>query len=495
MSRPCVGVASLIQETNTFALGNTDRDAFAFVQGNTDVSAEIAGTNTEIAGALTALSRRGLEPVALVHGWAMSGPMLSRKALGGLVDDLLSEIHRSRPLDGLVLCLHGALISEDRQSADAVLIEACRSALPNAVIGASFDLHANLTNAIARSCDFFVGYHTYPHVDQALTGSRVADLVTRTLVEGDLFQSVVRRLPMLIPPEAEGEAGAFGALRELADALTTGNVVDVSLFPVQPWLDVPDLASAVSVTVVGSDSRSVADDCARRVAEAWWRRRHDFVPRLVKAESAIEEALRNPCRPVLLSESFDSPTAGAPGDSTTVLGAVLAHGGELTALITVVDPSAAAACHEAGLGADVSLPLGASRDRRFSSPIEVAGRVERCGSEPLTLSGPYMRGSTYSMGRFAVIRIGGTCILVTEKPAPTFDPQCFFHAGLDPAEFDIVVVKSANLFRAGWAPISSEAIFVEGRGVSSPDLRSLEFEHVVRPIFPTDDDAALAEYV
>jgi microcystin degradation protein MlrC len=92
----------------------------------------------------------------------------------------------------------------------------------------------------------------------------------------------------------------------------------------------------------------------------------------------------------------------------------------------------------------------------------------------------------FSMGRYAVVRAGSLSVLLTERPAPTFDPQAFRQAGLDPESADLVVVRSATLFRAGWAGVADEAIVLDLPGASTPRLGSLAFTRAPRPLYPVD---------
>ena len=172
------------------------------------------------------------------------------------------------------------------------------------------DLHANVTHAFVRECDFLVGYHTYPHVDQADTGARIAGLVMDCLEGTRRPRSAVVKRPMLVQAEAQGAEGPFGVLRAEADHVTQGDVLDVSLFPVQPWLDVEDLGFAALVTVDGDADK--AEALATRFADQAWNARHQFTVNLVDPVAALA-VVRRPAtrRPVILAESADSPTAGA----------------------------------------------------------------------------------------------------------------------------------------------------------------------------------------
>ena len=57
---------------------------------------------------------------------------------------------------------------------------------------------------------------------------------------GPAVGTVLAKRPMIVPAEAQAIADPpMGALRALADESTGGPILDVSLFPVQPWLDGP----------------------------------------------------------------------------------------------------------------------------------------------------------------------------------------------------------------------------------------------------------------
>jgi microcystin degradation protein MlrC len=49
-----------------------------------------------------------------------------------------------------------------------------------------------------------------------------------------------------------------------------------------------------------------------------------------------------------------------------------------------------------------------------------------------------------------------------------------------------VVVKSATVFREEYRPFAAKIITVDTPGVSSPNVRSIPFRHVSRPIYPLD---------
>ncbi|MDA8290130.1 MAG: M81 family metallopeptidase [Actinomycetota bacterium] len=484
---PRIGVASVVQETNTFSPRPSTMDDFA-VQGvdrGAAVASRFAGTNTEIGGAIGALEARGAVAVPLLHAWAMSSGPLRIEDRDEMAALLGAEIARAGPLDALVLSLHGALASEDGTSGDLALLRAARGALgAGKRVGVCLDLHANITKALCEEADVVVGYLTYPHVDQGETGARIAQFVLDGLDGKRRPVTRAAKRPMIVAPEAQGMDGPFGALRRLADAHVARGCLDVSLFPVQPWLDVDELGFGVTVTTDGDPG--LASTVAEEVAEAAWARRHDFDVALETPEDAVALVRASTRRPVVLSESADSPTAGTPGDSPAMVRALLVEGVGLRACVSLVDPAAVSRCAELGVGENFVGEIGCAFERRFHVPVLFEGTITRLGGDAFPLTGPAFTGMSVSMGRYAVLRHDLLEVLVTELPAPTFDPQAYLVAGIDLASMDAIVVRSANLFRTGYAPITADAVFIDVGGASTPRLERLPFRRAPRPLYPLD---------
>jgi microcystin degradation protein MlrC len=155
--------------------------------------------------------------------------------------------------------------------------------------------------------------------------------------------------------------------------------------------------------------------------------------------------------------------------------------------VTVVDEGAVAACFAAGIGECVQIPVGATIDSRYCKPFQLQGTVSRLGDDPVVLTGPSFTGMPVSMGRWAVVWSGETAVLLTERPALTIDPATFHHVGLDPAEADVVVVRSATLYRAAYpAPSAAASVTLDLPGASTPRLDRLEFTRAPRPLHPVD---------
>jgi len=111
----------LVQESNTFSPRPSDRALFAsgcLLFDDASFSG-MAGRRTELAGFIAAARRREVEFVPTIAAWApSSGPMVPSE-FHHLAEDLLERITRAGEIDGVLLALHGAWVSEDEPEADA----------------------------------------------------------------------------------------------------------------------------------------------------------------------------------------------------------------------------------------------------------------------------------------------------------------------------------------------------------------------------------------
>jgi microcystin degradation protein MlrC len=193
--------------------------------------------------------------------------------------------------------------------------------------------------------------------------------------------------------------------------------------------------------------------------------------------------------PVVLADFADNPGGGGYGDATGLLGGMIAAGLQDAAFATLYDPEAARICHRLGEGAEVSLKLGGKIDPAYGKPLDVRGTVVRLTDGRLTLDGPMAKGLSQDMGPSAVLRVGGIDIVIAGGRFQAYDQQYFKHAGIDPAAKSLIGVKSAQHFRAAFAPIARDIIVVDsGGGLTSNDFKALTYAKVRRPVYPLDLD-------
>jgi microcystin degradation protein MlrC len=480
-----IAIASILQESNTFSPVMTRYEDFSPVFGQ-QALARHEGKLTEMGGFIDVLTKAGAEIAPVCAAWAITANRLNRPGYEKLISSFERQLRRSKA-DALLLAMHGAQTAMGEDDVEGAFLEIARRVGTNKPIVLTLDLHANITDRMVTLADAIVGYHTYPHVDMFEVGQKAARLMLRILRGEVRPRMAYRKLPLILQAEnSQTTSGPMHKLIRAAQALErSGKAEAVSIFPVQPWMDIAEMGCAV-VAVTNGDLRAAhrqADSIARRL----WDQKKAFETTLTPVPEALAAALRMEGGPVVLAESSDSTGSGSPGDSTGVLKHLVRAPLTGPAAIFSVDPAAVAAAIKAGVGSTVTLKVGGSFDRRHSKPVRVTGTVKLISDGRwVGRARGYNTGITTCMGRAVVLEVGQVKILMAERSSMTVDPELFRSHGIEPLHCKIVVVKSPNGFRAAYEPIAKAIFIVDTPGVSTANLRTLPFRRVPRPIYPLD---------
>ncbi|MFN0105784.1 MAG: M81 family metallopeptidase [Bryobacteraceae bacterium] len=488
-----IAIASILQESNTFSPVATRYADFDPVFGEGALLRH-AGKLTEMGGFIAVLRESGATIRPVCAAWAITANRLVRMDFERLALEFAQHLHRAKP-EALLLAMHGAQTAAGEDDVEGQILERARDVMgPDAPIVLTLDLHANVTRRMVTLASAIVGYHTYPHIDMFETGRKAARLLLRILRGEVRPRMALRKLPLII--QAENSQTSSGPMRNLFAAAEKweqgGKAEAVSIFPVQPWMDIQEMGCAV-VSVTNGDARA-AQRQADTLARWLWDGKETYEAELTPVREAIERALQMDGGPVVLSESSDSTGSGSPGDSTGVLKHLLKARLTGSAAIFLVDPAGVAQAIAAGIGATIPLKIGGSLDKKHSKPVKVTGHVKLISDGRwVARARGYNTGITTCMGRAVVLEVGHVLILMAERSAMTVDPELFRSHGIDPVHCQIVVVKSPNGFRAAYEPIAKAIFVVDTPGVSTANLRTLPFRRVPRPIYPLDRDTPRPE--
>lgn len=485
-----IAIAEIKQETNTFSHVPTTLENFRsnYLLDGPDLVDALRTTNCETAGFVQACEERDLPLEPIIAANSISGGRVTREAFESLRQKLVNGLSSMQSCDGVLLSLHGAMATEGSDDPDgAFLQEARRLVGPHVPVVCTLDLHANVTRLMVECADSIFGYQTYPHTDARdvaiKAGHHLADIVKGKVVPHRAFV----KLPMILPPEeAMTTRGPMARLIGQAKTLEgQGVATHVSVFQVQPWLDMPEMGcSVLAVSVQGA---SQAQTAAQDIAYAFWESREELTPTLVPIDKAIARAKAVDGRPVVFADAADGTGSGSPGDSTAVLEALIGAGFDDVAFVPMVDPEAVDECWRTGKGHHVSLSVGGKLDPMYGKPITVSGEIERVGRDAFTMEGPSFAGMRYDMGRTATLRIGAIRLLLMELSVHTGDPAVYRQAGLEPREARVVVVKSPTLFRASYESIAADIIHLDTPGISTSNFQRLPYQRIPRPMYPWDE--------
>lgn len=489
-----IAIGQIWQESNTFNPQRTTRadfEQFGVLRGAELVS-QMAETN-ELGGFIQSLrlwpERPDIIGLVRLPAWP-TGPVTA-ETFDWLRAELLESLQASLPVDGVLLALHGALVAENEPDVEGNVLEAIRGLVGTRVpVVATLDLHANVTRRMVRAADALVLYHTAPHIDVFDTGRRGAAVLRRVLIDGQHPVTVFQKLPMVVPAEranTEDEASVSHALKlRLRELEADPSILTAGLATVQPWIDIPELGSAV--VVVTSGDRGRAEAACRQLSATVWQRRREYLPELL----AVAEAMRiahaaTGAGLIVLSDSADATTSGAPGDSTWVLRELLQYEWPRPALVTMVAPEVVAVAWQHGQGARLAVALGGRRDSRFSRPLPVSVTVEQLFQARFVMSGHLATNLAIDMGPSVVLRQNSVWIVVTSRTGPHFAPQLFQAAGLDPFEASVLVAKSPCGFRAAYQERASRILLVRAPGCAPADFWNYDYHHIPRPLWPWDE--------
>lgn len=500
--RRVVLIGGISHETNVFCREPTGVREFAermLVEGAV-MQVALAGTNTEVAGFLEAASAHDWELRPTVAAAAMPSGKVTNEAFERFAGSICVGAAAAPRPDGVLLFLHGAMVTESHEDGEAELLERLRAILgPEVPIAVVLDLHGNVTDRMAAAASILISYRTYPHIDMAERGREAGDLLERAMTGAVRPVTAVARAPMIDGcNDGRTQDGPMVVLLARARGYEASEpgVLSVSINGGFPDSDIPEAGPSVTVTGDGPSPRwrEIADSL---IEEAWERRDEKTVVYLTPAE-AVRRALAEVPGPgpVVIADYADNPGAGAYGDATNLLRAMLDVGPADAAFGCLCDPEAVAELTRAGLGAGVTLPIGGRFEPSMGGgPLTVTGAVAHLSDGRYVHEGPMFTGTPGNLGRTATLRVGGIDILLISLNAQVLDEAILKAGGIDPRSRTLIGLKSMHHFRGAFAPIARAIYVCDSGALASPDYRTRPFRRIRRPVYPLDPvEACLASW-
>jgi microcystin degradation protein MlrC len=488
-----IAIGSLMQETNTFASVKTTLETFRsyYLLYGDELFTGYKDARVEVPGFIDVLREANVEITPLIAGFAASSGVLTRSTFDQLVNDLTTRLQAALPVDGVLLALHGAMCVEDEPDAEGEMLEKVRAVVGAEIpIGVSLDLHAHVTPRMIENATFIIGYQNYPHTDMYETGIRTARLILDTLHGRYQPKTAIAKRPMVLSPvNARTLEGPLKIVADVAREMErSGRTLHGSLFPVQPWMDIPDLG--FGVIVVADKNLADAQAAADELAEMAWAIRADCEPDLVPLYDAIRIALEAPEGLTVVGDAGDAPSGGAAADNIGVLKALLEYGADRVkrpTFLTLCDAEAAQAAAKAGIGSEITLRVGHKLSTMDGEPLTITGRVRLLAEGTYLMSGAGSTGLTMNNGLTAVIAIGNISLCVRSLPAFEWDPAMYASLGLDLRTAALAFVKSPSHFRATFGPIADRILIADTPGPTCANMRKVKFTRVTRPLYPLDE--------
>lgn len=489
-----IAIAGVAHETNTFAEGLTTladfhrSGGFPGLMTGAELIASLRGAATCTGGFIAGAEAAGdIELLPLLWTFAQPSGLVAQEAFESLVGDLLSRLQAALPVAGVLLDLHGAMVTEECDDAEGELLRRVREVVgPDVPVVATLDLHANITAEMTRQATALVGYDTYPHVDAYERGQEACAILQATIRGDRQPVMALRQIPMLLGPPRQ--CTLLPPMQDLMALVhereQQPEILSITLAGGFPFADTPHTGAAVVVVAEGDEA--LAGQVADEIAAALWARREDFRMTLTPVPEAIAWAAAKG-GPVILADGSDNPGGGAPCDGTVMLQALIeAQAGPSTVAI-IADPEAVAEAVAAGVGNTVTLTVGGKTDDRHGEPLTLTGYVRLIADGRYVNKGPMFTGMAADMGRTVVFVVGVVEVLLTEKRVQPWDAQALRSVGIEPRDRLLIGLKSAVHFRADYQPLARRIFETDTPGIHNPDVTQYDYRRLRRPIWPLDE--------
>ncbi len=485
-----IAIGGFQHETNTFAPVKASFSDFEQADGcpgltrGPAILSTFTGINLPIAGFIDAATSQGFDLLPTLWCSASPSAQVERVAYETIAGELLRRIGdlAAAPggIDGIYLDLHGAMVAEHLVDGEGELLQRLRALVgPDLPIVVSLDLHANVTSRMVDLASALVSCRTYPHVDLAESGIASAEVLARLLRDGK-FAKAMRRADYLVPLTWQCTLidPALSLYAELSAQEQRRHLATASFTFGFPPADIQECGPVV-VTYAANQAAAdaAADDMIGTVNAA----EPGFAGRVWQPAEAVAYARSQAPRlhrPLILADTQDNPGAGGNSDTVGLLEALVTGGAQDAVFANLYDPKTAEVAHQAGLGAEITLGVGAWSGMPGHRPFHGTFKVAALGDGTFEATGPFYRGNRMQLGPMALLEIGGVEVVVTSRKQQAADQAMLRHLGVEPSNRKILALKSSVHFRADFQPIAEEILIVAAPGANPVDNYALPYRHL-----------------
>jgi len=489
-------IAMMKHETNTFSPVPTPLARFGNGPGPLYGEAAIRayrGTGTGLGAYLDLAEREAADIVLPIAAGAPPSSPVEDVAYAKITDTICEAVARGG-FDGIMLDLHGAMVSESFEDGEGQFLKRLRAIDPTTPIAVSLDMHANLYDEIITNATVVTGYRTYPHVDTYETAKLAGEILLRA-IRGEAKPVMAwGNVPMLPHVMRQGtDDHPNKELQHRCAAMSAEGALAASLFTGFPHADIAN--AGLSAVVVTDGDRKLAEDLRDELLGRAWVEREAFVYSIEPMQRSVARAKALPPSqpgegPVVLLDHYDNCASGGTMDTTVVLAEILRQGLDNVAAFAIYDPEAVQQAIAAGIGAKVTLTIGGKIKMPAipaeSPPLSVTGSVKTISHGRYRNRGPMGRGVQMDMGATVVLDTGAVEIVLISRHVEPSDLNCLSSLGIDPLQKRYVMLKSRIHWRAGLGSMAKAVVECAGVGVCTSDYSQLRFTKVRRPIFPLD---------
>ncbi len=487
-----VAMGGFMHESNSFNPALTTLDDYGISEpgstpGGLDRYEKASG---EIGGSIAGARAAGFDLFPTLFADATPKGPLTDGTFDTITARLIAKIKTAPKLDGILLALHGAMVTQSHPHGDEEIVRRVRAAFgPRIPVIVTHDFHANVSQEIVRLSTVLITYKQNPHLDTKDRGIQAARLMGRVL-KGEIRPTqAVAKPPMVYNIIFQNTYGApFKPITDETFRLEKDpRFLAVSAPGGYQYGDCPFMGP--SAIVCTDNDAALAGREAERLGGMMWATRDRLRLNLPEPAAAVRGAARASKFPVALFDTGDNIGGGSAGDSTFLLADLLSQKAEGW-VMTIADQAAVSAAKRAGIGGAFDMEVGGKTDRMHGKPVRVKGLVKSLHLGEYIETAVRHGGSRYhSLGHAAVIRVEGSTgdlenlLLVTARRTSPDSLNQIVSCGIYPERQRILVAKGTIAPRAAYEPVAAEIVPVDSPGATAVNPARFQFKHARAGMF------------
>ncbi|MDF1512911.1 MAG: M81 family metallopeptidase, partial [Anaerolineae bacterium] len=469
-------LAGLSHETHTFIPKLTRLQDFHILEdaGIRAAQGDVSG----LAGVWEVAEASGWEVVPVVHMSALPGPLVADEVVETFWERFAGAVKKETKvgLDGVMLMLHGAMVSESYTDVEGELLQRIheRPELTNVPVCGSLDLHCNFTANMATYSSALFSYRENPHTDIKQTAVCAARALERLMDTGEKPVTIYAHPSLIWTPSGNSTREMpMRALEQRAREIEAAHpeMLVVNVFGGYAFADIPEVGVSFSAVTVGDpeSARQAVDELSAMALDM----RELGNVSGIDLETVLDSLPEHPQGPVLLVESADNIGGGTPGDITFILRKLVERDIHNAGVI-INDAQTVQGLQSCEIGARVHVDIGGKSGVVGAEPLTLEVELQSLSDGTYNLEDPHSHlagsGQRIHMGPCAVVRHRGIIILLTSHPSPPFDLGQWRSQGVNPEELDVIVVKAAAAHRQAYDPIAAASYTVDTPGPCTENL-------------------------
>ncbi|MCB0687108.1 MAG: M81 family metallopeptidase [Saprospiraceae bacterium] len=487
-----IGLIGIYHESNTFLTQKTSWKQFeeGHLFFGDRILDEYRAAFHEIGGMIEGLQEESIELVPILYAEATPGGKIDANATMLLLEALFSNLASAMPLDGLLVAPHGAAVSDLFDDFDGYWLSEVRKRVGDIPMIGTLDPHANVSQLMVDATDCLIAYKTNPHIDQRQVGSAAARIMMDTLAGriSPVQYLLQSNVAISIEQQYTAQPPCLPLYEMASELAKQEGVLSSSILLGFPYADVVDMGSAFLVST--DRDLSLAEEIATTLNQYIQKHYREYLGQKISVDEAISQ-LPNLAKPVLFLDMGDNVGGGSPGDSTFILHA-LENQGSGKAFICIQDPEAVQILCDLEPGTMMTIRIGGKSDDLHGKPLQTIVTLDKIVNGQFSESQPRHGGQVhFNMGPTAIVTTAaGNTIMLTSLRTVPFSLQQLLHFGLDPASFEVIVAKGVQAPIAAYGPVCPSIVRINTEGVTTADMRKLNFMKRRKPLFPFENPMA-----